>query len=104
MTVQEYNAFVAVHVSANFDGIANARTEKPKRQIDADCQVAEAPVAREGGGNDGSADVQVEGAEERARLGLGMMGQNVRIAQRLDADTLDRVLRFETKERRTAYC
>jgi hypothetical protein len=103
MTVQEYNAFVAVHVSANFDGIANARTEKPKRQIDADCQVAEAPVAREGGGNDGSADVQVEGAEERARLGLGMMGQNVRIAQRLDADTLDRVLRFETKERRTAY-
>ena len=89
ISVSEYCAMVTMRVAANFDGIAKARSEKPKRQIDQDRLVKEAPLHVEGGGDDGTADVQVEGAEARARLGFGAVGQSMHSGQRLSKTDLD---------------
>ena len=52
-SVEEYCALETLRTAANFKGIARARTEKNRRQIDSDVAVAAEVVAREGGGDDG---------------------------------------------------
>ena len=48
LSVAEYCAIENVQSAANFDGIANAKSVKPKRQINEDRDVDEEAVAREG--------------------------------------------------------
>ena len=48
-SVQEYCAREVVQTAANFKGIAQARTQKQKREVDRDVAVLVEPVGREGG-------------------------------------------------------
>ena len=48
-TVDEYYAWRVTQLVQNFDGIAAANHEKPKRRVDDDATVMEAPVFRDGG-------------------------------------------------------
>ena len=96
---KEYCALETVRTAANFDGIAEARSEKPKRQIDADQQVVEQPVAWQADGDGANADAQVEGAAARSVLGLGDVGQPVVIAHHFNDDTLQTIINFETGQR-----
>ena len=48
-SVDEYYARRAARLVQNFDGIAAASHEKPKRRVDDDATVMEAPAFREGG-------------------------------------------------------
>ena len=57
----------------------------------------------EGGAADDDVDKQGEGAEARAALGLGSLGQTVAITQRFDEALLKRVLDFDAKDRSTAF-
>ena len=66
VTAAEYCARLTLQVAGNYDGIAAARSGKPKRQIDEDRQVKEAPVRVENAHGDEALDAQAEGAGERA--------------------------------------
>ena len=55
----------------NFDGIAAASHEKPKRRVDDDAQVKEQPLLREGGDADGRGLDQMEAADEVVKAGFG---------------------------------
>ena len=55
--------------AANFDGISQARTTRPKREQKDDADVAEAPTFQEGGEDTGEGVAQVEGSDHRARQG-----------------------------------
>ena len=103
LTMPEYCAMWALRVASNFDGIAAARSEKPKRQIDEDRHVKETPLWVEGAAGDEDLDVQAEGAGELQRLGLGSVGQSLHIGHRFAGQALEDVLRFETRERKTAF-
>lgn len=103
LTAAEYCARLTLQVAGNYDGIAAARSGKPKRQIDEDCKVKEAPVRVEGGQGDEALDAQAEGAGERARMGLGAVGESLHIGHRFSGRELENVLRFEVRERQTAF-
>ena len=91
ISAAEYCALYAVQVAQNFDGIAFAQSEKPSRELDAHCRIPEAPVHVEGETADGAVDNQADGAQTRAALGLGALGQSVAITQSLDSALLQRV-------------
>ena len=103
ITTEEYCAIMALQVDGNFDGIAAARSEKPKRQIDEDRNIKEKPARVEGASGDDALGAQEAGASERARLGLGSLGQSLVIAHYFNKQTLEEVLSFETRERRTPF-
>ena len=44
LTVQEYCALETLTIARNYDGIAQAKSEKPKRQIDRDVFTPEQPL------------------------------------------------------------
>ena len=48
LSVTEYNALQTLSIARNYDGIAHAQAEKPKRQIDRDVKIPEQPVYIEG--------------------------------------------------------
>ena len=93
MSIEEYCALETVRTVRNFDGIAQARSEKPKRQIEMDQQIPEHPIFTVGSGNVGD-DAQVEAAEMRAREGLGSMDQVLRLAHHFEPTTLAEILVF----------
>ena len=53
LSVTEYNALQTLSIARNYDGIAHAQAEKPKRQIDRDVKIPEQPLYVEG--TDGTA-------------------------------------------------
>ena len=105
LSVAEYIALETVKTSAHFDGLADARSKKPKRQLDEDVKVVEKPVFEEHGSCDGHDHGigQVEGAEERAKQGLATLGANARLAHRFDPATSQKILAFDTAERTQAF-
>ena len=48
LSVTEYNALQTLSIARNYDGIAHAQAEKPKRQIDRDVKIPEQPLYVEG--------------------------------------------------------
>ena len=67
LTMQEYLAMETTKTAANFDGIANAKMTKPKREQHDDAKLQEAPVFKEGCEDTEAGTGQVEGADMRAR-------------------------------------
>ena len=94
---------MTLRVASNYDCIAAANSMKPKRHIDEDRAVEEAPLYVEGEEHDLGGDRQTEGAEARAWLGFGSLGQNTHIGHRLAGADLEEVLNFETRERNTKF-
>ena len=48
LNVEEYNALQTLSIARNYDGIAHAQAEKPKRQIDRGVKLPEQPLYVEG--------------------------------------------------------
>ena len=101
--MEEYCALETVRVAANFDGIADARLEKPKREVDQDVRVPEMPVFQEGAENDDTGRADVPGSDERANVGLRKLGQSCRPAHRFATSVLHSIMRFETREKNTKF-
>ena len=102
-TVDEYYALRATMLVNNFDGIAAASHEKPKRRVDDDAQVKEEPLLREGGDADGRGLDQMEAADEVVKAGLAKLGTTATLAHRFEPDEMKRIMAFDTRERVTAY-
>ena len=99
LTVDEYYAMRVTMLVKNFDGIAAASHEKPKRRVDDDAHVKEQPQYREGGeGLD-----QMEAADEMAKAGLARLGATATLAHRFEPEEMKRIMAFDTRERNTAY-
>lgn len=92
-----------VSIARNFDGIAQARTEKPKRQIDVDRDIAEQPVFAETSTDGVEADAQTEAMAGRTSTGLEVFGQNSRLSHRFDDDALLEIMSFNTADRTQAF-
>ena len=103
VTAREYCALETVRVAQNFDGIALARSTKPHRRIDIDQKVAEQPLFSNGAEQGAAGDAQTEAMERRAQTGLGVLGQNTRLAHRFDEEALNEILAFQTAERTQAF-
>ena len=103
-SVEEYCALETLRTAANFKGIARARTEKTRRQIDSDVAVAAEVMAREGGGDDGEPEPGFEAAAAvRTRAGLAVLGTNVVIEHHFEPDDLNQIMNFKTAERQEAF-
>ena len=103
LTVEEYVALETIKTAGNFDGISKARSSKPKREQEADAKILEAPLYEEGMEESGAGSAQVEGAELRAKQGMAKLGENARISHRFGADTLAKILAFDTAERTQSF-
>ena len=103
LTASEYYALRVTTLVRNFDGIAAASHEKPKRRIEDDAHVKEEPLFREGGDGEGPGLDQVEAADEMAKAGLAKLGASATIAHRFEPDQLERIMAFDTRDRTTAY-
>ena len=103
LTVDEYYAMRVTVLVKNFDGIAAASHEKPKRRVDDDAHVKEEPLFWEGGDADGRGLDQVEAADEVAKAGLAKLGATATLAHRFEPDEMRRIMAFDTRERTTAY-
>jgi hypothetical protein len=104
LNIEEYLALGPIKTAANFDGLANARTTKPKRQVDADVNVVEKPAfVVSTGGDDANGLGQVEGAELRAKQGMMTFGGNTCLSHRFDTATLKNVLAFDAADRNSAF-
>ena len=99
LSIQDYLALETTKTAANFDGISQARTTRPKREQKDDADVAEAPTFQEGGEDTGEGVAQVEGSDHRERQGLARLGENAQIAHRFDPAALAKILAFDTAER-----
>jgi hypothetical protein len=102
ISTEEYCALETVRSARNYDGIAQARSEKPKRQSEMDQQVPEQPIFTAGHG-DVEGDAQTEAAAMRAREGLGSMVQVTRLAHYFDDESLDQILSFTTAQRTIGF-
>ena len=87
----------------DFDGIAAASHEKPKRRVDDDAHVKEQPLYREGGDADRQGLDQLEAADEMAKAGLARLGATATLAHRFEPAEMRRIMAFDTRERNTAY-
>ena len=86
---KEYLALETTKTAANFDGIANAKMTKPRREQHDDAKIQEAPVFQGGGEDTGAGTGQVEGEDLRARQGLAKLGEHARLAHRFDPSDSD---------------
>ena len=102
ISIEEYCALETFRTARNYDGIAQARSEKPKRQSEMDQQVPEQPIFTAGHG-DVEGDAQTEAAAMRAREGLGSMDQVTRLTHYFDEESLDQILGSTTAQRTTAF-
>ena len=103
LSVEEYSAVENVRSASHFVGIARARSEKPRRQLEQDRQIVEEPLMREGQAADADGDEEMAGEHEKARLGLSEIGQSVRIACHFDDEQLQRIIAFDTAGRANAF-
>ncbi len=101
LSVEEYNALQTQSIARNFDGIAHAQSEKPKRQIDRDVLIPEQPLyveGAEGTSRGGEGQIENLGEDKAATL-----RQNVQLAHRFEAADLQDILDYNTAERRQAF-
>ena len=103
LSIQESLALETTKTAANFDGIANAKMTKPRREQHDDAKIQEATVFQGGGEDNGAGTGQVEGEDLRARQGLAKLGEHARLAHRFDPATLTKILAFDTAERPQAF-
>ena len=61
------------------------------------------PLHSTGADHSADGDAQTEAMERRAQTGLGVLGQNTRLAHRFDDETLSDILSFHTAERTQAF-
>ena len=101
--MEEYLALETVKTSCNFDGLADASSEKPKRKVDTDAEVQEQPVFTTGAAADEGAECQVEGAAIRAKHGFSVLGADTSLAHRFNEDTLRKMSTLDTAERVSAF-
>ena len=101
ITAKEYFALQTLSIARNYDGIARAQAEKPKRQIDRDVLIPEQPLYKEG------ADASTLGGEGQLEDIGGDKGatlrQNIQLAHRFEPADLKDILDFNTAERRQAF-
>ena len=101
LSVREYNALQTLSIARNYDGIAYAQAEKPKRQIDRDVKIPEQPLYIEG------ADGAVWGGEGQGERHeddrTATFGRNVHLAHRFAQADLDEILAYKTAERTQAF-
>jgi len=103
-SLQEYFASEFFKIDANFSGIAAAQGGKPKRQIDEDRNILEEPVDREGDyGAETEGHAQMEAADERAQLGMADLTANLHIKHRFSDETLEKIIRFQMRQRYTRF-
>ena len=101
LSVEEYIALQTLAIARNYDGIAHAQAEKPKRQIDRDALIPEQPLYVEGAdGTSYGGEGQIEnlGDDRTATL-----RQNVHLAHRFEEADLKDILAYDTAERRQAF-
>ena len=101
LSVTEYNALQTLSIARNYDGIAHAQAEKPKRQIDRDVKIPEQPLYVEGA--DGTS---LGGEGQIERLGddsTAPLRRNVHLAHHFDQADLDEILAYKTAERTQAF-
>ena len=101
LSVTEYNALQTLSIARNYDGIAHAQAEKPKRQIDRDAKIQEQPLYVEG--TDGTA---WGGEGHIERLGddkSATLRQNVHLAHHFNQEDLEVILAYKTAERTQAF-
>ena len=101
LNVEEYIALQTLAIARNYDGIAHAQAEKPKRQIDRDALIPEQPLYVEGvDGTSYGGEGQIENLGDDRTASLR---QNVHLAQRFEAADLKDILAYDTAERRQAF-
>ena len=61
------------------------------------------PLHSTGADHSADGDAQTEVMERRAQTGLGVLGQNTRLAHRFDDETPSEILSFRTAERTQAF-
>ena len=101
LSVGEYFALQAVSIARNYDGIAHAQAEKPKRQIDKDVCILEQPLyvdGTEGTSFGGEAHVENLGDVKSATL-----RQNVNLAHHFNESDLKDIFDFDTSDRKQAF-
>ena len=97
----EYIALQTLTVARNYDGIAHAQAEKPKRQIDRDVLVPEQPLYVESADHpSGGGEGQIENLPSSKATTLGL---NVHLAHRFDDAALSEILAFNAADRKQAF-
>ena len=98
LSVEEYIALQTLAIARNYDGIAHAQAEKPKRQIDRDALIPEQPLYVEGAdGTSYGGEGQIENLGDDRTASLR---QNVHLAHRFEEADLKDILAYDTAERR----
>ena len=101
LSIDEYFALQTNSIARNYDGIAQAKADKPRRKIDRDVLVPEQPLYVEG--TDGAV-FGGEGVCERVDASKRTtLRQNVKHAHRFDESELKDILEFNTAERRQRF-
>ena len=101
LSVEEYIALQTLAIARNYDGIAHAQAEKPKRQIDRDALIPEQPLYVEGvDGTSYGGEGQIENLGDDRTASLR---QNVHLAHRFEEADLKDILAYDTAERRQAF-
>ena len=101
LSVGEYFALQTVSIARNYDGIAHAQAEKPKRQIDKDVCIPEQPLYV-----DGIEGTSLGGEAQFENLGdvkSATLNQNVNLAHRFDESDLKDTFDFNTSDRKQAF-
>jgi hypothetical protein len=101
LSVEEYFALQTLSIARNYDGIAHAQAEKPKRQIDRDVLIPEQPLYVEGAdGTSLGGEGQIENIGDDKTAALR---QNIHLAHRFEDTDLKDILAYNTAERRQAF-
>ena len=103
MTADEFFALRTCALVQNFDGIAAASHEKPKRRITEDVSLLEEPVYREGEECGAEAFDRIEQQDEVANAGLQKITSVTALAHHFAPDEMRRILTFDTRDRTTSY-
>ena len=101
LSVEEYIALQTHPLLRNYDGIAHAQAEKPKRQIDRDVLIPEQPLFVEGAdGTSWGGEGQIERLPADSSTSVS---HNVHLAHHFEAADLEDILTYNTAERRQAF-
>ena len=97
LNVEEYLALQTLSIARNYDGIAHAQAEKPKRQLDSDVKIPEQPLYEEG--TDGTAwggEGQIENLGDSK---TAILQQTFHLAHIFEKKDLDDILSYNIAEK-----
>ena len=103
LTADEFFALRTCALVRNFDGIAAASHEKPKRRIAEDVSLQEETAYREGGECGDDTVDRPEQDDENARAGLQKIHSVTTLAHHFGPDEMRLILTFGTRDRTTSY-